>query len=225
MPKIINAAVNGCYIVLFLGIVLLFYLSVKKCFWDGKRKKIAVFLLSLLFNPFTAMAFAIGITIFAGTESIELFYIRVLRDIPSPFVLSLGTGLIFIVSFMAFSVLNTWAFGKWLGVKNFSSFLFLSMMLDAIYVLEEVRSVGNGYFFDNSYMRNVIDFIGTSVIFIAMLCFYYLDVKPFSALAQIKVKVKWKTFIIPPILFILIYGVFGWILENYDDDEELIISV
>ena len=224
MESVLISVVNFGYVALVCSVIALFYLSIKKCFWNGKHK-VALFFMSLLFNPFVIMAYALIVAKLIFETQVQLYYVLVLHKktpiVPVAFV----TGFSFVIAFLLLSMLSVWILGKWLRVKKYSPLLFLYIMTGAIYIMEEIRSTGMGDFYNNPFIRYIIEFSGTCVIIVAMWCFYHLDVKPFATLAQLDIKVKWKTFILPPMVFIFFYGIIGTIMEEYDRDEKLILSM
>ncbi len=212
------------YALLCISVVLQFYLSIKICFWSVEKSKVLLFLLSFLLNPFLALILSSYLSIYVFRPIAESLYISIVRDIPSEFFLELCAAFCNIIILMALLFLCTGIFGKWLGIHKASPLLFLYVMLGAMNIIEETRTVGTGKLFTNPYMRDVIDCISTSIIVVALWCYYFLNVKPFSALTRVNVQVNWKTFIIPPSLFILTYGILGWIIEIGADNEYAVIS-
>ena len=54
METIMTVVIGVGYFIFVCSVIALFYLSIKKCFWKGKHK-VALFFMSLLFNPFVIL--------------------------------------------------------------------------------------------------------------------------------------------------------------------------
>jgi len=205
---------------------LMLFWALSKCFWDGKKNRIVLFILTILANSMVGLVLALWWGIDLSATIIRLVEINITKkSVASVFgdILSfLFAGPLYLVHifFMA------WLCGKWLGIKRYSSILFLFLMLGAINFVAIYRDSGDGETYSNPELRNIVSIVCMIMAFVALCLFYKLDVKPFSKLAQVRVKVNWKIFSIPPILFILVYCVIGgMVLSDGDTNNSLLIIV
>ncbi|MCR4598008.1 MAG: HD-GYP domain-containing protein [Acetatifactor sp.] len=92
-------------------------------------------------------------------------------------------------------------------------------MFGVINMVAVVRDFGEGSFYSNPYARDELGVFSIVVMLLALFVFYRMDVAAFSKFSQVSVKVNWKVFIIPPILFVLIYPSVALLTVVYSDDE------
>ena len=210
--ELINSITQALYY--FYSSLMLFW-ALSKCFWDGKKNRIVLFLLSILANSMVGLMIALMSSYWLPDVIVYLwgplkgwFYVSLYL----PFVLA---GPIYLLHIFIMARLC----GKWLRVKNYSSVLFLFLMFGAINFVADYRDSGASEITSNLEHENIVSIVCTVMAFVALWLFYKLDVKPFSELAQVKVKVNWKIFSIPPILFIIIYSVLaGVVLVESDEN-------
>ena len=181
--------------------------------------------MSLLLNPFFNVVWAEYITWPIYQKSFYALYVHVKHSTPSAFFELVSRGLIYALSYMAILFLLTVIFKKWLKVEKSSPFLFLYVMYGVFAIILERRGTGEEFFLEYPSMRYLVDMFGTAAILIALFCFFFMDVRAFTSLAKLNVKVDWNIFLIPPIVFIFIYSFLGYIAEFYENDEELVLSI
>ncbi|MCR5683916.1 MAG: HD-GYP domain-containing protein [Lachnospiraceae bacterium] len=78
-------------------------------------------------------------------------------------------------------------------------------MFSAICVIY-MRDNGSSTELADNYVYIMIDIVGTTLLFIACLIFYRLDVRTLSKLSLEQVDVKWRMFLIPPAVFTILYS-------------------
>ena len=215
--------VVGCIYVICSFLIFLF--SIKNCFWKEKKSKIILVIISLLASPIILVGFPLlmGATVYV--KCLYGLYAAITRTVPPTLFENLGAGFVFAICFLLEILLLSWICGNWLKVEKLYPMLLLQVMYGAISVIGITRSSGEGKFFSNPYMREFIDATGILFVILALICFYFWDVKAFARLIKVDVKLEWKYFIIPPTVFILFYCVASWTAMNYVRDERLVLSV
>lgn len=204
---------------------LMLFWALWKCFWDGKRNRIVLFILTALSNSMIGLFLAVYGGIAFSMSVIEPLFLRVLGySMPyriaevTPFLIA-GPLYIARILFMA------WLCGKWLKVKNYSSVLFLFLMFGAVDIVAIFRDSGNINEIVHPEVRYIISIVGMIAAFVSLCLFYILDVKPFSKLAKVSAKVNWKIFNIPPIVFILVYTITAGESLSNNENELLLIML
>ena len=186
---------------MFLGGILLFYLSLKQCFWREGKSKVKLFLLSVVTSPFASFLEAmVVIDVLRGLFSDKKIEHNVaVTDIP--LVLLCSTVYVLLI------LLYAWIIGKWLKVKDQAALLFLVLMINTISVLS-IRGTGNLY--ADRFLRDGIDLLGTLMMFLAIFLFYRLDVRTLSETTGMRQKMDWRVFALPPGLFVFLYSFYAF---------------
>ena len=196
---------------------LMLFWSLSKCFWDGKKNRIVLFLLTILANSMVGLVFALLCGLGLADAVIGLFHFHITKKWVIFFMINIFPYMLAGPFYLAHTLLMAWICGKWLHVENYNSVLFLFVTFGAINLVAVFRDSGDGELLSNMSARNGISIACTIMAIIALLLFYVLDVKAFAKLAYVKVKVNWKVFLIPPIAFILLYGVIAGLLLAYEE--------
>ena len=204
---------------------VMLYISVKKCFWDGKKSRVILFILSTLTNPvlslFASVMFGAGVI----SPIVDDIAVYLFRDIVSSgktdIVVAITTGVFYVLVIFFFA----WIFEKWLGTKKYLPMLFLHIMFGAINITATYRDADSGLYYASSYGGSVANIVTVLFMFFGVLMFYFLDVKPFSGLSRLNVKVNWKIFIIPPTIYTLLFGVLASVIlmDSSADSTTLIL--
>ena len=186
---------------MFLGCVLLFYFSLKQCFWREGKSKVKLFLLSFVMSPlasFLEIMLVIDILqdLFSDEETEHIVGVAAI-----PLILLLS------VSYVLLILLYAWIIGKWLKVKDQAALLFLFLMVNTISV---VSLKGTGYLYADLFLRDGIDLLGTLMMFLAILLFYRLDVRTLSETTGMRQRMDWRVFALPPGLFVFLYSFYAF---------------
>ncbi len=225
--------VNGFTIVNYiLGVffliwlTLMFYFSVKKCFLKEGQSKVQLFFRTFFSSPLVVYIQAAVVFFLGAYFSPQMHdYIEESRisdmNVLERIIYSVSTGSVFII----LSILYAYLTARWLKAEMKSAVLFMYLMFDTVMILTN-RSSGSGEMFGVPYLRDIIDLIGTIILFIAVWLFYKLDVTALSEMKGTSVKVDWKIFNIPPALFAFIYSVLmTWMSLDPDQNQEKLMLV
>lgn len=193
--------------IMFWGVIIfftiLFYLSLKKCFLEGKSKiKLIVF--SLVTSPFLAYLEMVVLS----TIAVWKIYPKAIENInnSTTFVQTDLFVLCFIiaVAYLLINYLYAWLMGKWLGVSTKSSVVFLYLMFNTLAIMAQ-RPAYSGVMFSVPYLTEIIGISGFALLFLAGWIVYSHIIRLFSVMSRVNAKVDWKLFTIPPAIFILLY--------------------
>ena len=205
MLNAINIISDIAFIIIYL---IIFYISLKKCFLQDGKSKILLFVLSLVTNPMTLFPVSFGFSFIVewlicgrNAESVEI-------DSLTIYVLG---GVLFIAMIIIFSGLV----GRWLKAYNISLVMFLYLMFGVIYALSgESASEENINYIISTDAQEILQNI---VYIAALLLLYRFVVRNLSELTDKKRQISWKLFLFPPVLFLPVYYVFDYLTYRYDD--------
>ena len=205
MLNAINIISDIAFIIIYL---IIFYISLKKCFLQEGKSRILLLVLSLVTNPMTLFPVSFGLSFIVewlicgrNAESVEI-------DSLTIYVLG---GVLFIAMIIIFSGLV----GRWLKAYNISLVMFLYLMFGVIYALSgESASEENINYVISSDAQEILQNI---VYIAALLLLYRFVVRNLSELTDKKRQISWKLFLLPPVLFLPVYYVFDYLTYRYDD--------
>lgn len=212
-------------IIFLICFAIMFYLSIKKCFWAEGQSKVKLFFLSLFTSPYLAFTEATVAVVVIGS-----FFPSIRDDIVTEEIMKGWKYFVYASScalgFTLLSLFYAWLIGKILKLQNMPAMIFLYMMFDTVAVLIN-RTTGEGELLNVPYMREIVDILGIMLLFLSVWLFYKWDVLELAKLSKINVKVDWKIFIIPPVIFSLFYSIFVAIFMEKDriKDDLLMISI
>lgn len=213
-------------IVFYVWFVILFYLSIKRCFWKDDKSRVKLFLLSFFTSPYLSYVEGAGFV----TVLIEFLFPNFFADIMNRGSYTTGELILFssviAMVYLMLILLYAWLIGKWLGTETKALVIFLYLMFNTIFVIP-YKSPGTGMMFSVPYMREIVDIIGTVILYLAVWLFYRLDVRALSEMAQVRIKVNWNIFIIPPAVFTSLYTVFMTMPTTGNDmiEDELMLVI
>ena len=181
--------------------VILYYLSLKKCFLKEDKKKGKLFLVTLFANPVTlyfAFNILVGLTFKAIASVLDFKY-------------NLGIGIVLSISvvsilYIGAILLLSKLIGKWLKVYNSQLVTFVTLMFGVIQILSARDSVdtsdkGSGFIVVITYLTS------NTILFIASILLYIFVIKALAKLTDRERKLNTGLFIIPPSIFILLYSI------------------
>jgi diguanylate cyclase (GGDEF)-like protein len=205
MLNAINIISDIAFIIIYL---IIFYISLKKCFLQEGKSRILLLVLSLVTNPMTLFPVSFGLSFIVvwficgrNAESVEI-------DSLTIYVLG---GVLFIAMIIILSGLV----GRWLKAYNISLVMFLYLMFGVIYALSgESVSEENINYVISSDAQEILQNI---VYIAAVLLLYRFVVRNLSELTDKKRQISWKLFLLPPVLFLPVYYVFDYLTYRYDD--------
>ena len=205
-------------------LLVLFFLSLKKCFWEEGKSKVGIFFLALIIFPlqwFVLSAFISLVISYAPmikTVETEVFFYT-----PSYIFSSIWMTMI-IYSFNI--ILCSFIGILWLRLKKRGAeFVFLYTMFIAFY-LSSIRGETKTLF-SVPYLGFIINIVCNVLFFILAWFFYRQVILKFSELIKEKTKINWKLFIIPPLAFTLIYSTlaFSMMLDSANEDIVFVSSI
>ena len=199
----------GIFLICFL---ILYYLSVKKCFWRKDKGKGKLFLLTLAANPVLlwlvttmAVAFTIG------------FFQKEVPVLPS---MSISTVLYLVLIF----VCSHWI-AKKLDVFNHSFVTFVSLMFSVIWSLamrSDISAVENAPDYGPAF-----DAVINLLLLAACILLYRFVIVALSRLTDKRRRMNMRMFIIPPAAFSLFYNIFSAVMafRGYEANENLYVNL
>lgn len=194
MTDVINMISKASGMAFAVIYILMFYISLKKCFLREGRSKVVLFILALLTNPYTIVLISLLIPVF-----FETFIYGISYDTESTILIG---GFLFVLLLILFSCLV----GRWLKAHNISLVMFLYLMFGVVCALsgESVSDETAGYVISSD-----VQTILQNVLYIAfVLLMYRFVVRDLSKLTDRKRQISWKIFSIPLIAFLPVYYVF-----------------
>ena len=201
---------------------ILLFLTIKKCFGVKGKRSVGLFFMLLCTNSiFSWIAALFGAAYFLTLPVNWLIYLLTHHPMHG-YDYMIVTSVLFSLVYTPVMFLFSEIYRRFLGQKKRSSTLFIMLMFQSIFVTA-IRDAGDGAVFDNIYLSNIINIIGSVVLFIALWSFYRWNIKPFIKLAQSDADVNWNTFIIPPTIYVFVYNAFAFSLLSSQADIFVIV--
>ena len=203
--KILNDIFWALFSIVF---VILFYLSIKRCFWKGDKSRVVLFIIAFFTGPLIVESVlgALGIiayTIFnmdniiANLDTIASGDLSLITsDYSGSLIVYLSTAAAELILVFCFSFIV----GKWLGVKRKTPVVFVYSMFYIIHYLAFIPNWGTK---ESSDLSQIINVLGYVVSIISIGLFYWFVIKKLIQLSQRDIELDWKTFLIPPAMFFL----------------------
>ena len=190
--------------------IVVFYISLKKCFLREGKSKIALFFIALLTNPIIIVPLSVFIACLVHW-SIYGFPARGEEMESLTLTVFLFGGLLFISLLLLFS----WLVGRWLKAHNISLVMFFYLMFGVICALSgETVSENNINYVISAEVQKMLQNI---VYIMAVFLWYEFVVKNLAELTGKKRQISWKLFLIPPALFLPVYYFFDYCTYAYDE--------
>lgn len=204
---------NMLDIVLVAVSFFLYYLSVRKCFWKGRGAKVKLFLLTLVTFPFTIYSVttvASGVIVYRGILGISSGTYDPSMGGNVPIMLSMIISTIIYVALIM--LLSEW-FGKWLKTSNRKLVTFVSLMYSVI--ISEALQGQLSEEGENWAVGLSVNIPGKLILLIAVILLYRLVISELSLLMDKERKINSKLFVIPPLLFTLMYNVTSMVMTMW----------
>ena len=184
--------------------VILFYLSIRKCFNKEKKKGFSLFVVCFFTNPFITFV----VVSFLEGLIYALIFINnseMLHKISSESVASAPLYTATIVFTWMLEMLFGWIVSRWLKVRHPSLVFFIYQMYCVVFMLS-IKSIDKEIF-GESYLPMIgIELVEFLLSVAYLLLLYFLVIKALAGLTERPFKSSWRIFIIPPSLFSLLYG-------------------
>ena len=224
IEKILSVVDYGSSIFFIIWSMVMFYLSLKKCFLQEGKSKVKLFILSLITSPYlTLLGTVVVVTIASFLIPGVLEEVAELQTIfnRTYITIIIVVSFFYLIIMILFSVL----LGKWLKTSATSAILFIYLMFSTITVLSN-RSSGTGMLFSIPYLREIVDILGICMLGFAIWFLYRYVIVPLSEMKNELEKIDWRAFIIPPAIFHFIYIIFSNLsmtADNSADDKMVTI--
>lgn len=212
MEKLFDTLYTITFNIFTILYIVMFFVSIKKCFLREKKNRVKLFFLTFVTNPI--MVFIV--TFVTAMISCGLIWALISGNTMSQGIneaiygdtFSLQITMVGGMMFIALSILFSHLIGRWLKAPNVSMVTFIYLMFSVIYGLSGSSS-------DDSSSAVPIPTSGfnlmSNICSIAAICLLYRYViRPLSALTDKERAINWKLFLIPPILFLPIYYTFDY---------------
>ena len=204
--------IAALFLFVFFGFFMIqFYRSVKFCFLSEGKSKAGLFFLTLFTNPLAVM---MGGFLLAARVEYALYDLTKSKVILSDMAFAVFSAVIYLILVLLASGL----IGKYLGLLSNEPIRFLYLLFATIAVIS-IRDVGEGMLFSIPYLRQIVDIIGSIVLFAAVWLIYRLDIRSLPKLSQVAVRINWKIFLYPPAIFSVLYAIFA--IEETQASERL----
>ncbi len=205
MIKAIVATDTILSIIYILGLVFLFYYSVKICFAKDSKKRIRLFLLTFLTNPFCtflATVFLMDLSLLLPIFPKDMYRLDSLTKKQVVIVIVI-LGFVYLLLILLFAL---WA-ARFLRVRKKGPVIFVYVIYNTIFVSSE-RATGDGLLFGVKGLKEFADLGGTLVILLATWLLYRLVIRSLAKMSLEKVALRWGLFIVPPLIILCVYSMY-----------------
>lgn len=213
----------------YLLYIILFYISLKRCFLRDGYSKVKLFFLSLITNPFfvfvAGLVFSFIIVlcreVFKSDPGIEAIattdYTYLITDrFYGPLIVLIAS-----VIFLALIIPISYLMGKYLKAYNRSMVMFVYIMYSVISVLVDTD---NPKFSNEPGWMILISYNFGNIASVIVVCLLYIFIiSALSKLTDRKRNVNWKLFLIAPTIFILIYSVLDFYAYAFSRAETYVV--
>ena len=196
-PVLLDLSQNFDYILVIVCSIL-FYFSIKRCFWNGKKSRVKLALLSFLTYPIV-IYFVINIpsgilqkSLLSSSAGFEKTVVKCM--------LMLITTVVYLLLIVYISGLM----GKWLKTPNKSLVTYVYIMNSIIVFMSfrgNILSDGESWFVDA-----IINILGLLALIVAAVLIYCFIIKDLSFLTDRERKINKGLFTVTPMIFILGYN-------------------
>ena len=217
--KIVDYALSfGTDLVIFI----IYFLSIKKCFWKEGMSKVGIFFLSFFTFPIPWYVISITICSFFGVYLPVFFITGSVDFFETPnyfFLVTCISAIFFPIIILLISFIGTLCLK--INIKNMAQFMFLYLMTWVV-SLSSIKAEAIGTVFSIPNLGYVLNLINIIINLLAVWFFYRLIVFKFSDLLKENVRINWKLFIIAPMAFSLFYSAIASFLSmNLSGNDEI----
>ena len=213
----------------YLLYIILFYISLKRCFLRDGYSKVKLFFLSLITNPFFVFVAGLVLSfiivfcreVFKSDPGIEAIattdYTYLITDrFYGPLIVLIAS-----VIFLALIIPISYLMGKYLKAYNRSMVMFVYIMYSVISVLVDTD---NPKFSNEPGWMILISYNFGNIASVIVVCLLYIFIiSALSKLTDRKRNVNWKLFLIAPTIFILIYSVLDFYAYAFSRAETYVV--
>lgn len=201
--------VLGIFVICF---IILYYLSIRKCFWRKDKGSVKLFFMTLAANPILLWV----VTTFTAAFVLGIFQ----REIDVLQSMTIGSFLYLLMVLLC----SHW-FAKKLDVFNRSFVTFVSLMFSVIWSLTMRPDIST---MENAPQYSLIlDIVIDLALLAACFLLYRYVILALSRLTDKRRRVDMRVFLIPPAAFTLFYNVFSAVaaFRGYEITENLYVNL
>ena len=204
------------YISMF-ACVLLLYFSILKCFWDGEKNRVVLFVVVFFTNPFLILyGFVLIVTLFYGVLNLTLEQYNDYEYVWTTLTNSVEIPVISAFLTIILQTVVAVIVGKWLKTKHLSLVVFVYLMFLTL-VLNSFRQYPEELLFETATQRSLLVVADCVLSFLTMGLFYFLNIKKLSRLTSRPFGTSWGLFIIPPALYCIVYSILSYRISSQRD--------
>ncbi len=202
VSMILENAANILDFAFLIWCIVLFYFSMKKCFLNGKKGKVRLFLVTLFTNPLVLYFVSLYALIIPIAAFLYVFDLGKYADAYSGIIYSIQIVLAGVM-YMLLTFLFSKKVGKWLKVPNRSLVTFVYLIFGVFFSVM-IRGYSNEAL-EASLLAFILSIANVAVLFIASCFLYHFVIRPLSGLTNKKREINAKIFLIPPAIFNVTY--------------------
>ena len=208
---------SGMQYITVVACVLLLYFSILKCFWDGEKNRVVLFVIVFFTNPLLLQSvfvilvgafYAVFNLTFEQLQEPEYLLATIKNSVEIPIISAFLT--LILQTVLAVIV------GKWLKTKHLSLVVFVYLMY-LTFILCSTRTYSDEMQFDSATQRSLLSWADYVLSFLNFGLFYFLNVKKLSRLTSRPFGTSWGLFVIPPSLYCIVYNILSYRIWSQKD--------
>ena len=192
------------------------YLSIKKCFLKNQKHRVSSILLILFTNPYVmfALSAVLLIVIYTVSLSSKGYELTDLESYMESLSFSISIILTFIMGlfYTILVLLSSHLVGKKLQASHISLVTYIYLMFAVSFALSGNKSSSG---FGSEALQYTLSILNNIALIIAIVLIYTLVVKELAKISDHNMLINWRIFVIPPVIFILIYYPFDYCLYEF----------
>lgn len=207
------------FYIFIVYLVVLYYISIKKCFYRGDKSKIKLFLLSFIGNPVISYIGAM-LTAMLPLRLLFMmpFFAALFDDADEKAMFGLLIPLMLLIGliYTTYVFLFSRLLAKWLKIPNKPFVTFVALMYGVLFAMSLSSGVELSEFTPDKGLG--VDIFGTAVVFIAGPLMYHFVIRQLAKLTDKPREIEMRPFIVPPAVFCLLYSAFAFSLEMFMEE-------
>ena len=202
-------------------LIILPYMSIKKCFWKGDKSRVGLFFMTLFLGPlclYNATKLLTRIALSLILQKPVSLNILEYDSVYAALEMSICTCLYIVMLFVSSEII-----GKWLNVINRRLVTFVLLMNSVSLSLLIRRDISD--FGADWYIGSILDFAMDAAVFISGILMYRFVITALAKLTDRERSINAKLFVIPPVIFTLFYHVFSFVATFFMDKEGTLLTI
>ena len=208
--------------IIFLAfLIILPFLSLKKCFWKGDKSRTGLFFMTLFLGP---------LVLYNATKLLTRIALCLILKKPVSFnmlnydssfaalEMSICTCLYILLLFLSSDII-----GKWLNAVNRRLVTFVLLMNSVVLSLLIRREVSD--FGDTWFMGIILSYALDTIVLLLGILMYRFVITALASLTDRERVVNERLFVGPPVIFTLFYHVFSFVAGFYMDIEGSLLTI